>query len=369
MDAKKFADIITLVADEKVNRSVGKELVAELFKNDIDPLKYVEEKGLMIVEDTALISETIDAVIAEFPQSVADYKDGKEKAFGFMVGQTMRRLQGKGSPRTVNGLLKEKLDGVKFDADAAKAAEAARAQEKEEKARAAATAENAGENGAAGGAAQRESRPEQLTLAEKALKRAREAAGSSAGADSDDDISRVAFQPNRYRTHNCGELRHEDIGKEVRVSGWIQTIRNHGGIVFVDLRDFYGVTQVVVTDEQIKDFCKETVVLVTGKVLERDAETVNPNIATGLVEVKADSVQLLGPSMPNLPFEIERSKETREDMRLKYKYLDLRNSKVRDNIVFRSQIIKYLRHKMEDMGFLEVQTPILAASSPEGARD
>ncbi len=369
MDAKKFADIITLVADEKVNRSVGKELVAELFKNDIDPVKYVEEKGLMIVEDTALISETIDAVIAEFPQSVADYKDGKEKAFGFMVGQTMRRLQGKGSPRTVNGLLKEKLDGVKFDADAAKAAEAARAQEKEEKARAAAAAENAGENGAAGGAAQRESRPEQLTLAEKALKRAREAAGSSAGADSDDDISRVAFQPNRYRTHNCGELRPEDIGREVRVSGWIQTIRNHGGIVFVDLRDFYGVTQVVVTDEQIKDFCKETVVLVTGKVLERDAETVNPNIATGLVEVKADSVQLLGPSMPNLPFEIERSKETREDMRLKYKYLDLRNSKVRDNIVFRSQIIKYLRHKMEDMGFLEVQTPILAASSPEGARD
>jgi aspartyl-tRNA synthetase len=359
MDAKKFADIISLVADEKVNRSVGKELVAELFKNDIDPVKYVEEKGLMIVEDTGLISDTIDAVISEFPQSVADYKDGKEKAFGFMVGQTMRRLAGKGSPRTVNGLLKEKLDGVKFDADAAKAAEAARALEKEEKARA------AGAAAAESPASVRESRPEQLTLAEKALKRASEAADSTEAGD----VPKVAFRPNRYRTHNCNELRTEDIGKEVRLSGWIQTVRNHGGIVFVDLRDYYGVTQVVVTDEQIKDFCKETVVLVTGKVLKRDDETVNPNIATGLVEVKADSVELLGPSMPNLPFEIERSKETREDVRLKYKYLDLRNSKVRDNIVFRSQIIKYLRHKMEDMGFLEIQTPILAASSPEGARD
>jgi aspartyl-tRNA synthetase len=359
MDAKKFADIISLVADEKVNRSVGKELVAELFKNDIDPIKYVEEKGLMIVEDTGLISDTIDAVISEFPQSVADYKDGKEKAFGFMVGQTMRRLAGKGSPRTVNGLLKEKLDGVKFDVDAAKAAEAARALEKEEKARA------AGAAAAESPASVRESRPEQLTLAEKALKRASEAADSTEAGD----VSKVAFRPNRYRTHNCNELRTEDIGKEVRLSGWIQTVRNHGGIVFVDLRDYYGVTQVVVTDEQIKDFCKETVVLVTGKVLKRDDETVNPNIATGLVEVKADSVELLGPSMPNLPFEIERSKETREDVRLKYKYLDLRNSKVRDNIVFRSQIIKYLSHKMEDMGFLEIQTPILAASSPEGARD
>jgi aspartyl-tRNA synthetase len=359
MDAKKFADIISLVADEKVNRSVGKELVAELFKNDIDPVKYVEEKGLMIVEDTGLISDTIDAVISEFPQSVADYKDGKEKAFGFMVGQTMRRLAGKGSPRTVNGLLKEKLDGVKFDVDAAKAAEAARALEKEEKARA------AGAAAAESPASVRESRPEQLTLAEKALKRASEAADSTEAGD----VSKVAFRPNRYRTHNCNELRTEDIGKEVRLSGWIQTVRNHGGIVFVDLRDYYGVTQVVVTDEQIKDFCKETVVLVTGKVLKRDDETVNPNIATGLVEVKADSVELLGPSMPNLPFEIERSKETREDVRLKYKYLDLRNSKVRDNIVFRSQIIKYLSHKMEDMGFLEIQTPILAASSPEGARD
>ena len=381
MDAKKLADIITLVAEEKVNRSVGKDLVAKLFKEDIDPVKYVEENGLMIVEDTELIASTIDAVIAEFPQSVADYKAGKEKAFGFMVGQTMRRLKGKGSPRTVNGLLREKLDGVKFDAEAAKAqeeaAKAAKAQEQaekeaEKKAQAAAETEgDAAKNG-------RDARPEQLTAAEKALRRAQAAQAGAGGADSEDAAAsgvtaggdnRVAFKPNRYRTHNCGELRESNIGEDVRVSGWISTIRNHGGIVFVDLTDYYGVTQVVVTDEQISGFGKETVILVHGKVLKRDEETVNPNIATGLVEVKAEKIELLGSSLNNLPFEIERSKETREDVRLTYRYLDLRNPKVRNNIVFRSQIIKYLRHKMEDLGFLEVQTPILAASSPEGARD
>lgn len=368
MDPEKLADIITLVADEKVNRSVGKDLTAKLFKEDIDPIKYVKENGLMIVEDTALIAATIDEVIAEFPQSVADYKAGKEKAFGFMVGQTMRRLKGKGSPRSVNGMLKEKLDGVKFDAEAAKAQEeaekAAKVQEQLKKA-AQKKAEAAEDDGAGRG---KEVRQEQLTAAEKALRRAQDYGGAGAYENSGED-SRVAFRPNRYRTHNCGELREEHIGQKVRVSGWISTIRNHGGIVFVDLTDYYGVTQVVVTDEQISGLSKETVILVHGTVLKRDEETVNPNIATGFVEVKADRIELLGASLNNLPFEIDRSKETREDIRLTYRYLDLRNPKVRNNIVFRSQIIKYLRHKMEDLGFLEVQTPILAASSPEGARD
>ncbi|MCI8284321.1 MAG: aspartate--tRNA ligase [Firmicutes bacterium] len=276
----------------------------------------------------------------------------------------MRRLAGKGSPRTVNGLLKEKLDGVKFDEQAVRAAEAAKVAEKAEKAKA--SADKSGEKAAAADSAAHEARPEQLTLAEKALRKAK--AQKSADA-SGEDISKVAFQPNRYRTHNCGELTESDIDKDVRISGWVNTIRNHGGIVFVDLRDYYGVTQVVVTDEQVKELGKETVIRVTGKVLKRDPETVNPNIATGLVEVKAENIEILGPSNSSLPFEIERSKDTREDVRLTYRYLDMRNSKVRDNMIFRSQIIKYLRHKMEDMGFLEIQTPILAASSPEGARD
>ncbi len=369
MDAKKLADIVTLVSEEKINRNVGKELVAELFRRDIDPVKYVEENGLLIVEDTDLISSVIEEVMAEFPQSLADYKAGKEKAFGFLVGQTMRRLKGKGSPRTVNGLLKEKLDGVKFDAKAAKQQEMAAKAEKAKKAEEAARRKK--EEAEDSEKTAKEARPEQLTAAEKALRRAKaeKSGASEAGRGTDDPDRDVAFRPNRYRTHTCGELRESDIGKDVRLSGWISTIRNHGGIVFVDLTDFYGVTQVVVTDEQIRDFGKETVILVRGKVLKRDEETVNPNIDTGLVEVKAEEIELLGASLSSLPFEIERSKETREDVRLTYRYLDLRNPKVRDNIVFRSQVIRYLRRKMEDLGFLEIQTPILAASSPEGARD
>ena len=213
----------------------------------------------------------------------------------------------------------------------------------------------------------RETYQPKLTAAEKALQRASEA---SEGKEKEDTTKgNPAYQANRYRTHTCGELREKHIGENVRLSGWLQTVRDHGGIVFVDLRDYYGVTQVVVSEEQIKGISKETVIHVEGNVLRRDEDTINPNIATGLVEVKADVVEILGPSKSNLPFEIEKSKETREDVRLKYRYLDLRNPAVRNNMIFRSQVIKYLRHKMEDLGFLEVQTPILAASSPEGARD
>lgn len=368
MDPLKLADIITLVSEEKVNRSTGKELVAELFRNDIDPLAYVEEKGLMIVEDTDFIAKTVEEVIAEFPQSVADYKSGKEKAFGFMVGQTMRKLKGKGSPRTVNGLLKEKLDGVTFDPEKAKAEAEALAAAKA--ARDAADGASDGRKSDGKQEKEREARPEQLTAAEKVLRKLQEAeaSGASDGVTEGGD-NNVAFRENRYRTHNCSQLRPDDIGREVRLSGWVQNIRDHGGIIFVDLRDFYGVTQIVLKDDMLRKICKETVILVTGKVVKRDEETVNPNIATGLVEVQAESMEILGPSKNNLPFEVDMSKETREDVRLKYRYLDLRNSKVKDNMVLRSRIIRFLRHKMEDLGFLEIQTPILAASSPEGARD
>ena len=368
MDPAKLADIITLISEEKINRAVGKDLVAKLLTEDIDPLKYVEENGLMIVEDTALIAAVIDEVIAKFPQSVADYKSGKEKAFGFMVGQSMRILKGKGSPRTVNALLKEKLDGMSLDAAGVKTGEKGTGSVSGVASAAEGTGAGADDANAAG--EKTHESHQELTTAEKALRRLSEKAGCDAeDGDNNENDDRVAFRENRYRTHNCGELRESDIGKNVRISGWINTIRDHGGIIFVDLRDFYGTTQVVVNAEQIKNFGKETVILVNGTVNKRDEETVNPNISTGLVEVKAESIELLGSSMTNLPFEIDRSKETREDVRLTYKFLDLRNPKVRDNIVMRSQIIKYLRHKMEDLGFLEVQTPILAASSPEGARD
>ena len=172
------------------------------------------------------------------------------------------------------------------------------------------------------------------------------------------------------RTHNCDELNTNNIGEKVVLTGWITTIRDHGGVLFVDLRDHYGVTQVVFSDDKmLAGMSKETVVLVEGVVAKRDEETVNPKINTGLIEVKAEKIEVLGPCLLNLPFEIDASVQTREDVRLKYRYLDLRNPKIHNNIVLRSKILSYLRAQMEELGFLEIQTPILTASSPEGARD
>ncbi len=172
------------------------------------------------------------------------------------------------------------------------------------------------------------------------------------------------------RTHNCNELRLEHIDQTVKLAGWVDTVRDHGGVIFVDLRDHYGVTQVVMSDDTLmRGVNKETVVLVEGKVTKRDEETVNAKLSTGMVEVRVDSLEILGPSMQSLPFDIDSSTQTREDVRLKYRFLDLRNPKVHNNIVLRAQIISYLRRQMEEMGFLEIQTPILTASSPEGARD
>ncbi len=172
------------------------------------------------------------------------------------------------------------------------------------------------------------------------------------------------------RTHTCNELNTEHIGQKVTLTGWLQTVRDHGGVLFVDLRDHYGITQIVVSDDSmIQGMSKETVISVEGNVTKRDEETVNPKLATGLIEVRAGKIEVLGPCNNNLPFEIDASHETREDVRLKHRYLDLRNPKIHNNIVLRSKILSYLRRQMEDMGFLEIQTPILTASSPEGARD
>ena len=172
------------------------------------------------------------------------------------------------------------------------------------------------------------------------------------------------------RTHTCNELGVSHIGEKVTLCGWVDTVRDHGGVIFVDLRDHYGVTQIVLSsDELLSGVNKETVVAIAGTVAKRDEDTVNPKLATGLVEVKADSLEILGPCKLGLPFEITASRETREEVRLKYRYLDLRNPAIHNNIVLRAKILSYLRRQMEELGFLEVQTPILTASSPEGARD
>ncbi|MEG1835695.1 MAG: aspartate--tRNA ligase [Oscillospiraceae bacterium] len=173
-----------------------------------------------------------------------------------------------------------------------------------------------------------------------------------------------------YRTHNCSELTLQNLEEKVLLAGWVDTIRDHGGVAFIDLRDQYGVTQVVINnDELLNGIHKESVISVEGIVVRRDEETVNKKIPTGELEVKVSSVEILGNCSEALPFDIETSTETREDVRLTYRFLDLRNKKVHDNILFRSEVVRYLRSKMESMGFPEINTPILTCSSPEGARD
>ena len=178
------------------------------------------------------------------------------------------------------------------------------------------------------------------------------------------------MKENIFRTHNNGELRESDIGKKVRLSGFVDTIRDHGGVQFVDLRDNYGRTQVVVHDESLlKGITKETVIKVEGEVIRRDDETINEKIPTGLVEVVCEKLELLSAKAEQIPFEIDLSKDTNEEVRLKYRYLDLRNPEVNKNIKLRGEVLHFLRNKMYDLGFTEIQTPLLTASSPEGARD
>ena len=176
--------------------------------------------------------------------------------------------------------------------------------------------------------------------------------------------------PNIYRDRVLNEISESDVGKTIRVAGWVENIRDHGGVSFIDLRDMYGVLQVVLRDTSLLDgITKENCISIEGVIEHRDEETYNPKIPTGTIELEAHSIDMLGKVYHQLPFEIMTSKEIREDVRLKYRYLDLRNQKVKDNIIFRSQVISFLRQKMTEMGFLEIQTPILCASSPEGARD
>ena len=173
-----------------------------------------------------------------------------------------------------------------------------------------------------------------------------------------------------YRTLYCNDIRDEHIGKTVELAGWVDVVRDHGGVIFIDLRDYTGITQVVVHDESLlKDVNRETVITVSGTVEKRALETVNEKIDTGYVELVANSLKVLGKSQNMLPFEVRASRLSKDELRLKYRYLDLRNPKNHDNLVKRSQIIRHLRNKMEDKGFLDMQTPILTASSPEGARD
>ena len=178
------------------------------------------------------------------------------------------------------------------------------------------------------------------------------------------------MKKNIYRTNTCNELTIDNLGEKVTLSGFVSTIRDHGGVQFIDLRDSEGVTQVVVhDDEMLKGVSKESVIKISGEVIKRDSETVNEKIKTGLIEVVCESLEVLSKPEKLIPFEVENSKSTKEEVRLKYRYIDMRNKDVLKNIKLRSDVLHFLRNKMYDLGFTEVQTPILTASSPEGARD
>ena len=178
------------------------------------------------------------------------------------------------------------------------------------------------------------------------------------------------MKANKYRNEYCGNVNESWIDKSIKLSGWIENIRDHGGVIFVDLRDEYGTVQLVSNDDSIfNGLTKESTIMVDGTVRKRNEEDYNPNIETGKLEVLVNNIEVLGKAKNVLPFEVKTSHEVGEDVRLKYRYLDLRNKKVHDNIVFRSKLLKYIREKMDSLGFTEVQTPIITASSPEGARD
>ena len=174
-----------------------------------------------------------------------------------------------------------------------------------------------------------------------------------------------------YRTKTCGELTIKNVGEKVELAGWIQKIRNLGGMIFIDLRDEFGITQIVVNDENLQELVKElnseSCIHIEGKIVERTNK--NSKINTGEIEVIANTIEILGKCKNILPFEINTDQDVREDLRLEYRFLDLRNEKLHNNILLRSKILKTMRDKMDELGFTEIQTPILANSSPEGARD
>ena len=178
---------------------------------------------------------------------------------------------------------------------------------------------------------------------------------------------------NTFRTHNCGDLTVKDINSEVKISGWLNKKRDHGGLLFLDIRDFYGITQCVIDCEhenfdEIEGIKLESVVNVSGKVVERKKDTINKNLSTGQIEIKVNRIDILNESQ-TIPFQVAAQDDAPEELRLKYRYLDLRRKNMRDNLILRSEIISFLRDRMRGEGFFEIQTPILSASSPEGARD
>ena len=178
---------------------------------------------------------------------------------------------------------------------------------------------------------------------------------------------------NKYRSHNCNELRKKDVGNKIHLAGWINKKRDHGNLLFIDLRDNYGITQCIIDKDnssfnELEKIQLETVIRIDGKVVNRTKDTINKDIETGEIEILIEGFNILG-SCKELPMPVFSDQEYAEEIRLKYRFLDLRRKKIHENIILRSKVISFIRSEMEKFGFLEFQTPILTSSSPEGARD
>lgn len=379
LDSIKLSKIVSLMGAGKISRNDGKVILEEVFCHFVEPEAYAREHNMLISHDHGLLDAVTSEILAAHPQSAADYLAGKAKALDFLVGQSMRQLKGKAGPKEVSEALLQRLAQRESGA-VHQTRQSAQQTEQSQQAQMSQNMQpgfgSMGDSSPeekrskAAAPSQEESSAESLTAAQKALRSLPAADQSGQVFEAGSAQLPGEYQiSNRYRTKTCGQLTTADVGNQVRLAGWVQTIRNHGGIMFVDLRDHYGVTQVVVTAEHVERLSKETVISVTGQVVLRDPETVNPKLPTGQVELKAENMDILGACRSGLPFEVENSTDTREDIRLKYRFLDLRNQKMHDNILLRSRIIQYLRRQMDAMGFVEIQTPILANSSPEGARD
>jgi aspartyl-tRNA(Asn)/glutamyl-tRNA(Gln) amidotransferase subunit B len=271
LDAGKLTVIIKMVSQGRINRSVGKILVEELYKNDVDPEVYVKDNGLLVVKNNSMLEPVVLEVLNTWPQSIEDYKNGKEKAFDFLVGQCMRQLKGSASPQTVHELIKEKLQEIEegryaiSETSESPAKEAPAARKMTE-----AVPED------------QKSEHERYEKEKAELNSAFASYGKYADrkiAAQENGLEPISvFQSQAYRTKNCGELTIADVGKQVKLAGWIHTIRNHGGVAFIDLRDHYGITQAVVTDQQLAGLNKETEVSISGTIIRRDEETYNPNL-------------------------------------------------------------------------------------------
>lgn len=379
VDGRKLARLVGLLSAGRISRNDGKVILEEMFCRFAEPEDYARDHNMLITHDRSLLDEVTSEILAAHPQSAADYLAGKAKALDFLVGQSMRQLKGKASPKEVSEALLQRLAQRESGAVPQTRQSAQQTQQSQQAQMSQTVQPGFGPMGdsspeekrsKSAAPSQEESFAESLTPAQKALRSLSAADPSGQVFEAGSAQLPGEYQiSNRYRTKTCGQLTTADVGNQVRLAGWVQTIRNHGGIMFVDLRDHYGVTQVVVTAEHVERLSKETVISVTGQVVLRDPETVNPKLPTGQVELKAETMDILGACRSGLPFEVENSTDTREDIRLKYRFLDLRNQKMHDNILLRSRIIQFLRRQMDAMGFVEIQTPILANSSPEGARD